>query len=153
MPTRLHHPPHPARKPNAVTGTRRPISPQYSNDDGGIEISRKWSFSRKDLRSSHQANRDRKLRRKTHLQGEHPEGVHVAFFRDLGVRFSGLWGPHKFWGAATVEARDALIGPYIWARDHEGGTKANDARGSIGTDQDVLLRGSECLGVPEAWYQ
>ena len=74
-----------------------------------------------------------------HLPGEHSERVHVAFFRDLDGRFSGLWRSHKFRGAAMVGDRGVRIRPQIRAGDHEGGTKARDARGSIGADQDVLL--------------
>ena len=77
--------------------------------------------------------------KKNHLPGEYSERVHVALFRDFGGRFSGPWGSHKFWSAATVEAYDVLIRPQIGAGDHEGGTEARDTGGSIGANKGVLL--------------
>ena len=75
----------------------------------------------------------------THPPGEHSECIRITFFRDLDGRFSGLWGSHKFRGTATVDARDIRIRPQVLAGDHEAGTKACYARGSIGADQGVLL--------------
>ena len=75
----------------------------------------------------------------THLPGEHSECVHVTLLRNLDGRFSRLCGSHKFRSAATVDARHVSIRPQIRAGDHEAGTKACYARGSIGADQDVLL--------------
>lgn len=82
-------------------------------------------------------------KRISHLPGEHPECVHVAGLRDSDGRVSsGFLGADYFWSDTTEEAH-GVPRPQIRTRDHEGRVEARDARGTIGVDQDVMLRERE----------
>ena len=127
----------------------RTIAFQHSADDGGIEIPREWTLSRKDLRCDDKRPSEITRKSNSHLPGEHPECIHVTGFRNSGRGFSRSTRARQFWSAAAVEADGVPLWPQIRTGYHEGRIEACDARGAIGTNQDVLLRDCEPTVVLE----